>query len=326
MNKPLLDIKIAAKGRFRVQVLDHSDPKNIKEKDYGFFNNRIVNQGLDALGGVPPAAFVSGGLSLSQHLIAGIIVGTGNTAPAATDIVLAVPIAHTTTLNSESVSAGSLVAPYSNIYQAVYQFPVGGVVGNVAELGTLISNTSANYSAGAIYSRALTQSGGAPVVIVLTATDQLIVTYQNEWILTSDIAGSFPYNLDGAITTINYTARPYDLGSNIVAGAYVQQVDFFNVGNGPEAHFWTNTAYVATNANGTISAYPASRTMGAYTAGTYTRTFTAHWNTGNSFANRTMMGFLMNQMGFQCLFASPVTVTTTQVTDVTIQVSWANAS
>lgn len=322
--KPFAKVNINLKGTFHGEVIRGDGSREY----YPNMGNKIVNQGLDALGGLKPGSF--GAVNLNQFLRGGCAVGTGNTAPTATDTALLAPLAFTTTTNGafDLVTVNSNVAPYSQTYSCVMQFGIGAVVGNIAEIGMLLGRSDSSYTAGgALFCRALIQVGGSPGTITLTSADQLIVTYQLQWIVVADMSGTINVTTDGVPVAVNWTARPCNMGSgsgSSLAQSYFTQIQN-DVGSGAQAGFWwTNTAYVAVTTTGTTTGGANdSAANGTYTGGTYTRSINWHWSTGHTVTARTMCIIPITVFRFQVLFASPISLTTLQTMDLNVQVTWA---
>lgn len=310
---------MGVKGAFHIQVR-HADGTMT---DHGTHKNRVVNQGLDAMGGVVP----SGSTSLDA-LNDGIAVGTGNTAPAAGQTSLVAPLAVTSSGGTQTVATQS-AAPFANIWTCTYTFAVGAVVGNIAEVGMVLSTNLPLAANGPLFSRALIMIDGSPGTITLLSTDQLLVTYTMAYILETAGSGTVNVTTDGTPVAVNYTFQPCNLGfgsGGALAGNYMAPVQFENQGAGTTTAWWTNTAFVATTANGSTVNTASSATNGAYTAGSYTRSFNFHWNTGVTIAARTMCNITLTPMQFQILFASPISLSSTQTMDFNVQLTWADAS
>ena len=147
-------------------------------------------------------------------------VGTGSTPPAVTDTALAaflygtscegaLSVAETATITNTGDAAGT-VPRSSNISQA-FTWPLGAVVGNVTEVGMYVTTayTDAPLS-GSLYSRALfVDGGGAPVTLVVTASDYFRLTvYRERHTQQTNITGTFNYILEGVTTLVGYEAQP----------------------------------------------------------------------------------------------------------------------
>lgn len=146
-------------GFYRVQIKKSNG--RIRQ-DTGWFPNLITNVGLNKKG----TAFASS---------AYCAVGTGNAAPNVLDTGLANEIARTTQFTSGSYGAET-TPPYYGRVTYTFNFGLGNVVGNIAEIGLFDSSTP---QSGDMWSRALiTDELGNPTTITLLADEQLIVTYQ----------------------------------------------------------------------------------------------------------------------------------------------------
>jgi hypothetical protein len=312
-------INMGMKGAFHIQVR-HADGTIT---DHGIHKNRVVNQGLDAMGGAIP----SGSTTLNA-LNGGVAVGTGNTAPAAGQTTLVAPLAVTSNGSLATVATQN-AAPFANIWTSTYTFAVGAVVGNIAEVGMVLGTNLTLAANGPLFSRALIMVGGSPGTITLLSTDQLLVTYTMAYILETAGSGSVNVTTDGTPVAVNYQFQPCNLGfgsGGSLAANYMTPVQFENQGAGTTTTWWTNTAFVATTANGSTVNGASSATNGAYTPGSYTRAFNFHWNTGITIAARTMCNITLSCMQFQILFASSISLTSTQTMDFNVQLTWADAS
>lgn len=97
-------------------------------------------------------------------------VGTGNSEPVATQTALGSLLASTSTVNSQVVNFSS-TPPYYGFNRKTFRFPLGGVVGTIAEVGV-------GWGAG-LFSRSLIKdSNGAPTTITLLPDEVLDVTYE----------------------------------------------------------------------------------------------------------------------------------------------------
>lgn len=164
-------------------------------KDTGYFDNLLLDN-----------FFVD--LTSVTSLIGGygryIRVGTGTTPPDVTQTTLQNLLASTQTTITTTQPAGSVSGGFVTGY-AEYEmsFPLGSVVGNITEVGWGTAYKS--LESGTVYSRALiTDAGGTPTPLTVTADDQLVVFYRlNLSSPAVDLTGSFI--LDGV--TYNYIGR-----------------------------------------------------------------------------------------------------------------------
>lgn len=185
----MLNIDIPCSGRFRAERLRAGSVV----EDTGWINNMILDSGL--------VHMASGGVSIGQCR-----VGTGNTPPSPEQTVLVNQLASVASGDGSSVI---LTAPRRSVTTYVCTFPVGAVVGNVAEVGM------APLSTGNLTTRALIRdAAGGPTTITVLADEQLRITYQLiNYIPEKDVTGSFDVTTGGSTTTINYTIRPSNAGS-----------------------------------------------------------------------------------------------------------------
>ena len=142
-------------GEYQVQVLKADrTPRLITH----WMPNIVTNFGLDSL--------LSG-----QNFAARCSVGTGTAMPQATDNELSELVASTN--NRKNASSGRrMEEPWGGVYQASYEFPLGGVVGNMSEVGVGFSDST-------LFSRALfVDVNGAPTTVTVLEDEILYVTYR----------------------------------------------------------------------------------------------------------------------------------------------------
>lgn len=311
--KPLYKAHIALKGQFDIEIR-HADGTS---SFYGAIPNMVVNQGLDALGGVIPS-----GMSSISSIIGGVAVGTGNATPSASDTHLSIFLAGTTSAGAINVTSNN-TAPWSNTESIPYTFPLGGVIGNIAELGALIGAVSgAPSSTSPISTRALIMVGGSPGTITVTATDQLIVTYSMQWIYTAQGSGSVNVTTDGTPVSVTWQVMPQTLGNSSTNYTAAPIAVLPSPSNGGAA---SNTSFVASTAAPTQVRTFDTNVAGTYTTGSFTRTWTFHFN-ATSAVSRVMYYFGFTCMRWQMLFNTAFGPSATQTMDFPIQLTWANAS
>lgn len=129
-------------------------------------------------------------------------VGTGTTPPAPNQTTLTNLLA---SVNQSSYTGGAIIVNgnnWSTTATMVFNFPLGGVVGAVSELGLKLYNMG---GATTVHTRALvTDTGGNPTTITVTAADQLVVTYKIT-LAGTDTDGTGVINLGG--TNYTWTTR-----------------------------------------------------------------------------------------------------------------------
>lgn len=191
-------------------------------------------------------------------------IGTGTTAPAFTDTALQSQSASTSNvINQSTVNAG---APnYETTHTAVFEFALGTVVGNMAEVG--IGWSASTASTLATRARIL-DGGGSPTTITVLVTEILQVTYRlTGYPALTDATGTV--TISG--TVYNYTARLYSAAS--VSGVSMFGAMVSVVANGPQGFTGALGSITSGGPAGT-SANLTTGALQAYTAGTYYRDYT----------------------------------------------------
>lgn len=127
----------------------------------GWQANLIVDTGLNRLG--------TAGTGVAFGTCA---AGSGNTPPANGDTGLAAPLGYTSNIVAETY--GSEVAGGYCWRRQTWEFPMGDIVGNVAEVGTFWASAP-----GSMFSRALVKDlEGNPTTVSLAADEILRVTWE----------------------------------------------------------------------------------------------------------------------------------------------------
>lgn len=125
-------------------------------------------------------------------------VGTGTNPPANNQTTLTNLLA---SVNETSYTGGAVIVDgnnWSTTATMVFQFPLGSVVGAVSELGLKLYGLG---GATTVHTRALvTDTGGSPTTVTVTAADQLVITYKIT-VGGTDTAANGVINLGGT----NYT-------------------------------------------------------------------------------------------------------------------------
>lgn len=185
-------------------------------------------------------------------------IGTGTTAPANADtqLVSQSASASTTVGSPSSVNAGT--PNYESIFTITYEFALGAVVGNMAEVGIGWSSSGAT-----LFSRALIlDGGGSPTTITVLVTEILQVTYRfTMWPVLTDVTSTV--TISGVVYA--YTARTRSIATALAGNVF-----------GSLLNSAAATAY--NGAIGAITAVPAGTSaaltvsaLASYTNGTYYR-------------------------------------------------------
>lgn len=270
-------------GRYKIQ-LANGEGEITQETDW--FDNLITNTGLDWYG----AGVVDYNPSSTAYSPLGrCAVGTNNTPPSNTDTTLGTQVATQPAYNSPAQSPGGSVTYVSGppayfTTTVTYTFPLGAVVGNLAEIGVgcfpSTGGTPTSSTPMTLFSHALIQSGGSPTTISVTSADQLIVTFElRYYINTTDT----PYSV--VISGNTYTGTMRSSTSNLG--------NIFTLANKVDTNAPGNNSTACDVYNGSIgsitglpsgaSAFIGQAPIPSYTSGTYTKSYTysAGISTGN---------------------------------------------
>jgi hypothetical protein len=190
----MINLQVGVKGRYNVKV-KRADGSIKQEVE---FENLLTN------------SFFTDTVTRSTVYLA---VGTGATPPAVTDVDLETAVGAWDPSVKQSKTYSKSVNTYTLTQGYVREFTLGSRVGTFTEVGASFSNTSAR-----MFSRALMEdAGGNPISLVVTANDQLVITYT--FTITFDDFNTV-YNgvmVDGVSTTI--TMSNYDTNSSNWGGS-----------------------------------------------------------------------------------------------------------
>ena len=294
-------------GRIHYQLVDREG----KIVDEGESHNLVLDAGLDLV--------ASHGLG--QGIFAYCVVGTGSTAPAATDTGLVAELTRTNT----TWQGDSTVRTSNGVYDIsrYFEFTYGAANGNLTEFGfSPNSGTGAN-----LFSRALFRDGGgSPKTITKTSSEKLRVNYTLTVTLTpvTSTVGSFtitnvtPAPLTGHylliqpgnthiprpdLGTFNWLATGAVAGNSGGYGTYASgpAIGGFSFDGNTHLSYgdtiWDHRFYQGSNGSATSGATGYSYMTGgsppAYVAGSYQRgTYQQGVDTG--LMNYTIYGFAIN--------------------------------
>lgn len=150
-----LSIHTKIKGEFRLVLNKGTD----REQDTGWFDNMVLDQGLD---------YLATGTDLANYLS----IGTGSTAPAAGQTSL---VAHHASVTLNAHTRTNVGSPtYGSRNDCTYIFAQGAVVGNMTEIG--VGRVTGGSQ---LFSRCLiVDNTGVPTALTVVALDQLTVYYR----------------------------------------------------------------------------------------------------------------------------------------------------
>ena len=238
-------------GAYQVRVLR---PDGSVRLETDFFDNLITDQGLNVYGAIGTAGR--------------LWVTTGTTPPSNTDTALSGTILGSSPAGALTNSVQYATLPNYAEQTMTFTFAVGGVVGTITEVG-LGAGTDSTVTT--LFSRALiANSGGTPISITLTATDQLQLVYKiRNYIPDADVIASMDVN--GVSTQL--TVRPSEIDDASAWWAYPAGMSFSDAST--RAYTGAIGARTATPAGTGIAI--SSSVYAAYVAGTYARSFSLIW-------------------------------------------------
>lgn len=186
-------------------------------------------------------------------------VGTGNAAPAFSDVALQTQIAVREANDGASVSyAWNALNTHQMVVTKVFEFPVGGAQGECRELGL------SRASNGSLTTRALFKDAfGDPTTVYVAANEQLVVTYRL-YIIPNETDSVIIRTIKGVDVT--FTFRPAQLS---VAGGGSGGSRVLSCLSGGNTQYYTSAYYGAEATIGSLTAAPAGTNSGTFgTSGT----------------------------------------------------------
>lgn len=180
--------KVGMSGRYQLIV---RDAWGIEKRRTDWFDNIILDSGLNRMGTGAP--------------IAGAAIGTGTSAPLATQTSLEA-LAYWTTSSQGGSNATAGSSPYNNTYTITYRTALGALDGNYTEVGV-------GWGSAQMFSRALILNGvGAPTSIAVGSAEQLDIVYQVSvyppLVDTSNVVtiSGVDYTVTGRAASVNTTS------------------------------------------------------------------------------------------------------------------------
>ena len=300
LNK-IIRVPVELGGEFQLRRLDGVTREVIEETPWT--HNLVLDTGLDRFGA-----------ALTHNSFCRI--GTGTTAPANGDTALQSQSASTQTIISNSASnAGA--STYATTTTTVWEFALGAVVGNMAEVGVGWTASTAS----TLFSRArINDAGGSPTTITVLVTDILQVSYRfTIYPQVTDVTGNV--TISGNVHA--YTSRCYNAANPIQMNAnslFLTGILTVNATNG------TINGITSSGASGTTATL-TSGALQAYTNGNYYRDFTvsANISQGNLSGGIQSMNILINGAitSTQIGFVPNILKDGTNVLNLTFRYIWA---
>lgn len=322
-----ISLQARVSGRLRVQLLTAEGEVRV---DSGWFKNLITNQGLDWFGSFAYTTYNGNGYATLPGMCT---VGTGNTTPSFTDTALVAPLGISNAwLNppgttSPQYSQSYVVGPPDYISAVgTHTFTLGSIVGNIAEIGLGVQATTGATTL-SLFSRALiVDGGGSPTTIAVTSADQLVVTYELRMYLDlTDTAYSV------TISGTGYSGVVRRAKSTTSNATVVVPIDNPNPGlvgySSPSITFYNGTIGAVTSIpSGTASSTYSNAPQPSYTSGTYTKSYTFSFATGDANISGGISAFIFQiaTFGYWQFSVSPaISKDATKTMTLQIAVSWA---
>lgn len=287
-------------------------PDGTLKKETDWFKNLVLNTGLEHLGGANNGAGTSY-----------LLVGTGSSAPEATQTKLDAAFASTRTVVS-TTGGRHTTKPYYTWGRRVYRFAQGVAAGNISEMGLAGGTWSNNYT---LFNRVLVRDSlGNPTTITVLADEYLEVTVEVRCYFQESFSGSFNLvDKTGAIiSTHNYTGKPCLQGNP--ADFLLEPVVFDYNRN--------NTVVYSGSLTDSVVSTPSGGWANCTSKTTYPRSYTARAElpfgldsgNGGSFKSfylplcRIMADNFAN--GYMWELDVPITKTNTQLLSFFVEVTW----
>jgi hypothetical protein len=297
--------RVAMHGEYRLCV---TRPDGTLAQDTGWFDNAILNAGMDRVGQGPQ--------------IGGAAIGQGTAVPAFTQTALQSLSAWTTTAVSNTQGAQG-ASPYFKTHTLQYRFAAGVLNGDYTEVGIGWGSTT-------LFSRALIlDSLGAPTVIRVNAGEQLDLYYRlRYYYVETDVAGSFTLN-GNAGGSYDYTSRPGQITSSLYPGTGMSSGAHPANANGFEYPYaWGPTATlgpITGSMSGAGAGYASLRTVDAYVTGSNQATGRATWEPafGNIAGGIRGVDAYCSLGTWQYQFNTPIPKTATRTLVLNMRLAWA---
>lgn len=318
--QPIEGMRLGLRGRVvDVQVLE----RGIIVQRTGPFENLILDQGMNEVAN-----------RLWSGLFTHCAVGTGNTPPANNQTGLVAEAARTANYLAGAGNCGTTKpAPNVVVMRRTWDFPLGALNGNYSELGFSWTSTPGNN----LFSRVLIQSGGVPVSVSVTSSQQLRVVYELQLTFANTIS-PFSLNFGGDWGTVTgnmalQSIFPDSYGTLVPVDVSGYVLTFY--GNAvhepslPSDVRVSNSAAAlaavgsANDRTGTVSMKTAVKQT--YTAGSFYRDITATFGTND--ANQTIRSIMLGSQsastqGFAALLDANKTKTNLAQLTLSFRLSW----
>ena len=311
--QPIIELKSELEGIIKLEIIKEDGTLKEAEGLNIPFYNLITDAGLNYVNGIQTI------WSCMNYCR----VGTSSTPPTINDTTLGSQTGSYTFSESSTPSVQSSTLPYYSSTQSVFTFSVGGVSGNLTEIGFFSS-----ISNGVMWSRALIKdSGGNPTTLTILPTEQLKVTYTVRRYLPTSFTGSFTLNTNGTNSTINYTIMPANI--NLTSSPWytgcVSQNSMYLY-----AYETNMLGSITSRPSGTVSSEVTGDGVD-YVSGSFQRDFTLTIpiSTANFVTGIGSMTFwvgsynvVQETCGYQCSFSPKIRKTASKTLTIRLRLSW----
>lgn len=288
-----LNIKLGLSGHFKLEAVGKDGSKRFLAE----FTNLITDNGLDLLASETQA---------NAALIA--CVGSGNTAPSVADTALDSLIASVSSLaTGGSTGQGIDTVERYTVMTKTYLFGLGAAAGNISEVGVGRGENN-------LFSRSLVKDEqGNPTTITVLANEYLTVTYT---LKIKQPVSDTSFSVSGYSCVL----RPASVNNTIYWGGGGMALatgssDRSAATTGSLTAITSNPSF--TSANRAISA-----TNDAYTNGTFTRTGSLLWSTGQSNFSITVFVLNFGCCAFQMSVDPPINKQNTDELTIGVTIQW----
>jgi hypothetical protein len=287
-------------GRFRLIVRDGSTME--VTKDTGWFNNLILDQGLNEYA--------------SPFIHEYCRVGTSNVAPNTAQTALVAQVAATND-KQEYLSGNGGAPTYYGWTRTRFRFSIGAAAGNLSEVGIGKAATTG------LFSRALiVDGGGSPVTVTVLPTEVLDVWYElRMYVDLSDRVfqlqiGPVLHDCVLRAANVNTFQTPANNSTSFAQGYTTSQRCTLYSGALGAITGQPATSIASTNISGTVQAYSNN---------SYRRATQFTWGINQPTSAASVRCAHLHNSPIQCQveFTPPIAKTTTNTLTLTFRMTWA---
>ena len=294
----IIQPNVGLRGRFRLIARDGETMQ--VTKDTGWFDNLILDQGLN--------------LFADSFITQFVQVGTSNVAPAVGQTALVARVAGTSTIE-EALSGNAGTPPnYYGWTRTRYRFGVGVAAGNLSEVGASVGTNSG------LFSRALiVDGGGVPTTITVLPTEVLDVWYELR--MYPDPTDRI-FQLQVGPTLHDCVLRPARINSFqssiLTSGSFARG---FNT-NASMALYTGALAAITGVPTGLINSSSVTGAVQAYSSNSYRRAIKYTWGLSIAGSARCAVTGTNWPVSFQCEFTPPIPKTNLNTLELTFRMGW----